>query len=253
MNPSTLKLLDGNHLAYHKTPGSEPGLVFLGGFSSDMEGTKALHLERVFTERRRSFLRFDYTGHGKSSGRFEDGTIGKWATDAEKAMLSLTTGPQILIGSSMGGWIALLIAKRHPKRVAGLVGIAAAPDFTETIWNEDLDEDMRERLDREDRVGLSSDYSEAPLVITKRLIEDGRDNLVLNAELHLPCPARFLHGTRDADVEVSVALQILEFATGPDIRLTLVKDADHRFSSEVCLDLIVDAVESIPFEGQTVP
>ncbi len=253
MDHSVLKLDDGNNLAYHRTPGAAPGIVFLGGLNSNMDGTKALHLERVFTERGRFFLRFDYTGHGKSSGEYDEGTIGRWTSDAENALLTLTSGPQILVGSSMGGWISLLLAKRHPRRVGGLVGIAAAPDFTERIWNEDLNSDMRELLRSEGRVELPSDYGEAPLVITRRLIEEGTDNFVLNSGLQLPYPARFLHGTNDTDVPIPVVLRIMEVASGPDILLTIVKGADHRFSSARCLNMIVDAIESLPVDRHLAP
>ncbi|MEM6480119.1 MAG: alpha/beta hydrolase, partial [Pseudomonadota bacterium] len=129
--PAFLETGAGRRLAYHRLEGAGPGVVFLGGFMSDMEGTKARHLEAWCQTRGRAFLRFDYTGHGQSSGRFEDGAIGDWAEDAEAALTALTEGAQIVVGSSMGGWIALLLAKRRPEKLAGLVTIAAAPDFTE--------------------------------------------------------------------------------------------------------------------------
>ena len=235
--PSVLDTPQGRRIAHHLTPGAGPGVVFLGGFRSDMEGTKALHLEAWAKARGRAFLRLDYSGHGRSSGRFEDGAIGDWAEDAIAAIEALTEGPQVLVGSSMGGWIALLVARALPERVAGLVGIAAAPDFTAAM-EADLTEADRRSLADLGRIEQASDYAPEPYVFTRRLFEDGRRNLVLDAPLHLPFPVRLLQGTADTDVDVSVALRLLNHATGPDIRLTLVKDADHRFSSPACLALI---------------
>jgi pimeloyl-ACP methyl ester carboxylesterase len=242
--PSFLDTPQGRRLAHHRIPGTGPGVVFLGGFRSDMEGTKALHLETWARGQGRAFLRFDYSGHGQSSGRFEDGAIGDWAEDAIAAITALTEGPQILVGSSMGGWIALLVARTLPGRIAGLVGIAAAPDFTATMWGE-LTEDERRRLDTEGRIEQPSDYAPDPYVFTRRLFEDGRRNLVLDAPLALPFPVRLLQGTADTDVDVSVALRLLGHADGLDIRLTLVKGADHRFSTPDCLALIEASVTDI--------
>ncbi len=220
-------------------------MVFLGGFRSDMTGTKALFLEAWARERGRAFLRFDYTGHGASSGDFEQAAIGDWARDAADAVSRLTRGPQVLVGSSMGGWIALLLALRLPARVAAIVGVAAAPDFTEDSMWAGFDAAQRDRLLREGRVETPSEYSDDPYVITRRLIEDGRDNLVLRAPLALPFPLRLLHGTADLDVDVSVALRLLDHAEGEDVRLTLVRDADHRFSAPENLALIAATVEDV--------
>ena len=183
--PSHLTTPAGRRLAYHATPGAEPGVVFLGGFKSDMEGTKALWLEDRARAQGRGFVRFDYSGHGQSSGAFAEGCIGDWAEDARAVLEALTEGPQILVGSSMGGWIALLLARACPERVAGLVTVAAAPDFTEdAIWA-GFDAAARRQLMEEGRVDLPSDYG-APYPITRRLIEDGRDHLVLRTPLDLP-------------------------------------------------------------------
>ena len=232
-------------LAYDLTEGKGPGVVFLGGFRSDKEGTKALYLEEWAQRRGQAFLRFDYSGHGQSSGDFLDGSIGDWAEDAVAIIEGLTDGPQVLVGSSMGGWIALLVARALPGKVAGLVTIAAAPDFTEDSMWAGFDDAQRQALMTEGQVDLPSDYSDEPYTITRRLIEDGRDNLVLRQPLPLPFPARFLQGTADADVDVSVAHRLLDHAVGPDMRLTLVKDADHRFSDPDCLALIAHSVEDV--------
>ncbi|WP_417727126.1 alpha/beta fold hydrolase [Roseovarius sp.] len=243
-DPDYLDGPEGRRLAYHRHAGDGPGVVFLGGFKSDMQGTKALWLEDWARERGRAFLRFDYSGHGQSSGDFEAGAIGDWAADARAVIETLTEGPQVLVGSSMGGWISLLLVRAMPRRVAGLVTIAAAPDFTEdSMWG-NFDAAQRRALMTEGQVALPSEYGE-PYVITRRLIEEGRDNLVLRTPLDLPFPVRFLQGTCDMDVDKSVALQLLDHARGPDIRLTLVKGADHRFSDAGCLALIGAAVAEV--------
>lgn len=244
MAVSTFLSPHGRSIAYHQSAGAAPGVVFLGGFKSDMEGTKALRLEAWAERTGRSFLRFDYSGHGQSSGRFEEGCIGDWAEDAAAVIAARTSGPQILVGSSMGGWIALLLARRAPATVAGLVTIAAAPDFTEDSMWAGFSETQKAELERESRLALPSEYGE-PYIITRRLIEDGRAHLVLRTPLHLPFPTRFLQGTADEDVETAVALRLLAHATGPDMRLTLVDGADHRFSDETCLSLIESTIEEV--------
>jgi pimeloyl-ACP methyl ester carboxylesterase len=232
----------GRRIAYHLSDGTGPAIVFLGGFKSDMGGTKAVHLERWARESGRAFLRFDYSGHGESSEAFTDGAIGDWFEDA-CAALGLLAGKVVLVGSSMGGWISLLVARAMPERVAGLVTIAAAPDFTEdSMWADFSDAQKTELM--AGQVALPSEYGE-PYIITRRLIEEGRTQLVLRDPLPLPFPVRSLQGTADADVKMSVALRLLEHAISPDMRLTLVDGADHRFSDEACLDLIVSAVEDV--------
>jgi pimeloyl-ACP methyl ester carboxylesterase len=233
----------GRRIAYDHTPGEGPGVVFLGGFRSDKEGTKAVFLEDWAKRQGRAFLRFDYSGHGSSGGTFEEGAIGDWAEDAAAA-LSLTRGPQILVGSSMGGWISLLLARAVPEKVAGLVTIAAAPDFTEDGFWAGMTGEMRTRFEVEGYLDHPSDYGD-PLRITRRLIEEGRGNLVLRSPLPLPFPVRFLQGTADEDVSVATALRLFEHAEGPDMRLTLVDGADHRFSTPDCLDLIASSVAEI--------
>ncbi len=235
----------GRRLAYHRVKGQGPGVVFLGGFRSDMGGTKAVHLEGWARAQGRAFLRFDYSGHGESPGAFEDGCIGDWAADAAAVIGAMTEGKQVLVGSSMGGWIALLLARAMPERVAGLVGIAAAPDFTEDgFWDSFSDEERRALVD-EGRVERPSEYEGGPLVITRRLIEDGRRHLILHDPLPLPFPVRLLQGTADEDVDLSVPLRLVDHAEGRDLRLTLVKGADHRFSTPACLRMVERAIEEV--------
>ena len=243
--PDFLTTPQGRRIAYHRTAGTGPGVEFLGGFKSDMGGTKAVFLQDWAARTGRAFLRFDYSGHGESGGEFLDGAIGDWFEDALAAITTLTAGPQVLVGSSMGGWISLLVARAMPERVAALVGIAAAPDFTEDSMWEGFTADQRAEMTTTGRVVLPSDYDPAGYVITRRLIEEGRGRLVLRSPLNLPFPVRLLQGTADADVPPEVALRLLGHATGPDIRLTLVKGADHRFSTPDCLELIAQTVEDV--------
>lgn len=234
----------GRRIAYHLTQGVSPCVVFLGGLKSDMEGTKAVHLEAWAKARGQAFLRLDYSGHGESSGRFEDGCIGDWAEDTRAAIDTLTDGPLVVVGSSMGGWQALLLARAVPERIAGLVTIAAAPDFTEDGYWASFTDEQKQALDTVGFVELPSDYME-PYVISKRMIEDGREQLVLRKPLSLPFPVRCLQGTKDTAVSTETALRLLDHAECEDMRLTLVKDADHRFSDDTCLNLIEDAIADI--------
>lgn len=244
---STTQFFDspqGRRIAYHKSGTTQPTIVFLGGLKSDMEGTKAIHLEEWAQARGQAFLRFDYSGHGESSGTFEEGCIGDWHEDTLAAVEALTTGPLIVVGSSMGGWQALLLTRAIPERIAGMVTIAAAPDFTEDSYWASFTEAQKEALDTVGHVELPSDYMD-PFVITKRMIEDGRTRLVLRAPLVFDFPVRFLQGTEDTAVSTETAIRLLNHAEGPDMRLTLVKGADHRFSDADCLSLIEKSIEKV--------
>ncbi len=209
-----------------------------------MTGTKAVFLEEFCTARDLDFLRFDYTGHGQSSGTFEQGSIGDWFRDARDAVDALTEGPQVYIGSSMGGWIALLVAREQPERVAGLIGIAAAPDFTEDAMWAAASQAERAELTRAGRIAVPSEYG-PPLVITRHLIEDSRKYMVLRQPLRLNCPVRLLHGTADIDVPQERALALLAHMDGPDIRLVLVRDGDHRMSGERELALLKETLNDL--------
>ncbi|MCF6232980.1 MAG: alpha/beta hydrolase [Rhodobacteraceae bacterium] len=231
----------GRRIAYCRTDGQGPCIVFLGGLKSDMEGTKALFLEDWARAQGRAFLRFDYSGHGQSSGTFEEGCIGDWAEDTIAVVRALTSGPVVAVGSSMGGWQALLLARAMPERISGMVTIAAAPDFTEDGYWAGFSEAQKLALEQDGQIELPSDYMD-PYIITKRLIEDGRQQLVLRAPLELPFPVVMLQGTADKAVSTETALRLLDHATGADIRLTLVKGADHRFSDQPCLAMIKTSV-----------
>jgi pimeloyl-ACP methyl ester carboxylesterase len=233
----TLPAPYGTPLAFRRQPGAGPGVVFLGGFHSDMTGTKAEFLASWCAARGRAFLRFDYSGHGASGGRFEDGTISRWTADAEAALLALTEGPQVLVGSSMGGWIALLLALRRPDRVTGLVGIAAAPDFTEELMWAEMPPEVRAEILERGAWHRPSGYG-PPYPITRALIEDGRRHLLLGGPIRLSCPVRLLQGQADPDVPWQHALRLLERLESPDVEVTLVKNGDHRLSTPSNLTLL---------------
>ena len=248
--PRFLTRPDGETLAYHSIAGRAPGIIFLGGFMSDMSGTKATTLEAFARRRGQAFLRFDYQGHGESSGRFEDGSIGRWSEDAIAALDELTEGPQVLVGSSMGGWIMLLTALARPERIAGLLGIAAAPDFTEDLMWAAYSAEIRATIETEGVYHEPTDYSETPYPITKHLIEDGRRHLLLRAPIPLTCPARLLQGMRDEDVPWQTALRLAEALESEDVEMTLVKAGDHRLSEpadlqrlEATLQRLLDDLE----------
>ncbi|MGC1506508.1 MAG: alpha/beta hydrolase [Sulfitobacter sp.] len=242
--PSILSTKQRRKIAYHRSEGQGPWVVFLGGLKSDMQGTKAVFLEDWARSMGHSFLRFDYSGHGESSGDFTEGCIGDWAEDTAAAVAALTDGPIIPVGSSMGGWQALLLARALPERIAGLVTIAAAPDFTEDGYWASFTAAQKQTLEEVGHVELPSDYME-PYIITKRMIEDGRQHLVLRKSLDLRFPVRFLQGTADTAVSVATAVRLIEHATGPDMQLRLVKDADHRFSDAPCLEMILEAIREV--------
>ena len=244
MEPQYLETAQGRRIAYHRTAGAGPCVVFLGGLKSDMEGTKALYLEDWARARGQAFLRFDYSGHGVSSGTFEEGCIGDWHEDTLAVVDQLTEGEIVPVGSSMGGWQALLLARARAARIRGMVTIAAAPDFTEDGYWANFSDAQKAELETRGRVELPSDYME-PYVVTERMIENGRAHLVLRSPLAVSFPLRCLQGTADTAVSTETALRLLAHVEGADVRLTLVRDADHRFSDPACLALIAAAVEEV--------
>jgi pimeloyl-ACP methyl ester carboxylesterase len=217
-------------------------VVFLGGYASDMTGTKASYLDEWCRARGQAFLRFDYQGHGRSSGQLADGTIGAWRDDALAVIREITTGPLVLVGSSMGACDAC--RPPVPERIHALVGIAAAPDLTEDLLWARLDDGQRAALRRDGVIRLPSSYGE-PLAFTWRLVEDGRRHLVLRSPLALSCPVRLLHGTRDLDVPWETSWRLAEALRGRDVTLTLVKDGEHRLSEPHELSLLGAAVASL--------
>jgi pimeloyl-ACP methyl ester carboxylesterase len=235
---------DGTELAWVRLAGREPTVVFLPGFRSDMAGDKATALAAFCAERGVGMLRFDYSGHGVSGGDFLDGTIGAWAADALAVIDRLTAGPLILVGSSMGGWIALLTALARPERLAGLVGIAAAPDFTQLLMWDAMMPAERATLERDGVMYAPSQYGD-PTPITLRLIREGASHLVLDGPMAINCPVRLLHGQADPDVPWQMALRIAEQVATPDVRVMLVKDGDHRLSRPSDLALLRQTVGAL--------
>jgi len=243
--PEFLAREDGERIAFCRRPGRAPGVVFLGGFMSDMTGTKAQALDRFCAERGQAFLRFDYFGHGASSGDFKDGTVGRWKADALATLDALTEGPQVLVGSSLGGWIMLLAALARPERVKSLVGIAAAPDATEDLMWAELSEEARATILREGYVRLPSQYSPEGYIFTRALIEEGRNHLVMHSPIAITCPVRLLQGMADPDVPWRTSLALAERLAGADVEVTLVKDGDHRLSRDQDLALLVRTIEAL--------
>ncbi|AEG49774.1 alpha/beta hydrolase fold protein [Sphingobium chlorophenolicum L-1] len=232
---------DGLRLAYRHQPGAGPTLIFLPGYMSDMEGGKAVALDGWAQGQGRAMLRLDYAGNGASEGRFEDGTLASWRDDALLLIDSLTQGPVVLVGSSMGGWLALLIALARPDRVAGLVGIAAAPDFTEWGFT-DADKAL---LATEGRIVEPTPYGDNPYVTTLAFWESGQSLRLLEGEIAIDCSVRLLHGQADPDVPWQTALRIAERLRSSDVQTLLIKDGDHRLSRDPDIALLIRTVASL--------
>lgn len=247
-DPMLLKRPDGPTLAYHHSPGEGTGLVWLGGFRSDMDGTKAVTLHEWALAAGRPFTRFDYSGHGLSGGDFRDCTISTWLGDTLAILDHVTTGPLVLVGSSMGGWISTLAALQRPDRIAGLLYLAPAPDFTEELMWAGFSEDIRAEIMDKGVYLEPSEYSPEPNPITRDLIEDGRQHLVLGDPIPLDVPVRFLQGQADPDVPWQHALKLADCLAGHDVAVTLIKDGDHRLSRPQDLARLVDAAETLCWE-----
>lgn len=253
LNQEPLKLtLPDRELAYQQRSAasgqqSDVGIIFLGGFASDMTGSKALFLDERCTEKGVAYVRFDYRGHGASSGKFEEGCISDWFSDALEVFDRIALGPQIVVGSSMGGWIGLLLARARPERVAGFVGIAAAPDFTEDLMRSVLSPEQKESLARDGFFYEDNAPPELRVPITKKLLDDGVNNLVLRGPLKIDCPVRLIHGKQDPEVPWKTALAIADHVQSQDVRVTLVKDGEHRLSRPQDLELLWDMVQPLTY------
>lgn len=240
--PSYLNRKNKLSLAYHYFEGQSdlPPVVFLGGFRSDMEGTKALYLEKTCKERDQSFLRFDYSGHGQSYGQFEEGFIGQWTGDAHDIITDKISRPAILVGSSMGGWISLLLALNHPSLFYGLIGLAAAPDFTRWI-EEGMNAKQKNDLNKNGLFLLENDYGD-PYAISKKLLDDGRKQSILNKNITVNFPVILIQGKKDADVPWQTAEKIKEVFGGKNIEVIYINEGDHRLSSPDELEIINGAI-----------
>ncbi|WP_033920438.1 alpha/beta fold hydrolase [Sphingomonas sp. 37zxx] len=226
-------------IAFRVTEGTGPTILFLAGYAGDMSGTKAMALEAWAKEHGRGFVRFDYRGCGESEGAFEDFTLADWRDDALLVLDSATKGPVVLVGSSMGGWLALLVARARPDRIAGLVGIAAAPDFTD--WGFTPEQKMT--LLSEGRLEKPSPYGDAPMVTTRAFWQSGEANRLMFGPIPVSVPVRLIHGTHDAEVPSARAIRLMELLAGDDVSLTLLKNGDHRLSREQDIAAIIRVVE----------
>jgi pimeloyl-ACP methyl ester carboxylesterase len=239
MIPDFLTLPDGR-LAYQQLrghPGS-PKLVFLSGYASDMTGSKAEFLVKRCAEADYSFLRLDYRGTGHSNGDFGEGTIGGWYGDVCQMLDRLTEGPQIVIGSSMGGWLALLLAVRRPEKVRALIGIAAGPDFTEDLLLPHVTLEQHAQLARDSMIYMDSRSPNPPIPVHRRLLEEARQHLLLRGPIPVTSPVRLLQGMKDEEIPWQHAMRIVEAIPQGDVRLTLIKDGEHRLSRPEDLDLL---------------
>jgi pimeloyl-ACP methyl ester carboxylesterase len=244
----TISYLDngGNRIAYQTIPAAPdhagPGVVFLPGFASDMTGSKALHLASKARAEGFAFTRMDYAGHGRSGGNFRDCTLATWLSDA-LAVFDTTLGPQIVVGSSMGGWLALHLALARPARIHAIIGIAAAPDFTQDLIWQNLSAAQRAHLEEVGFIELPSEYG-APQVITRALIESGRELLLLRGSIAIDRPVYLIHGLKDADVPWQTSIRISEAVTSGTVQIHLVKDGEHRLSRESDLALLDDVLKA---------
>ena len=247
LEPHYLALKNGEKLAYHtiyqdRVSATEPGVIFLCGHGSDMNGTKALTLQHLAETDGFGFTRFDYFGHGASDGDFREGTISRWTDDCLAILDEVTTGPQILVGSSLGGWVMLTAARARPPRISGLIGIAAAPDFTETlIWNE-LDDTQQQEMMKTGKIALPNPYADEDVIYPYPLITDGRNNLVMTAPLNLTIPVCLFHGMQDNEVPWQTAISLSETLASETVTLHFDKMAGHRFSSPEQLAAICQSV-----------
>lgn len=242
--PATLQRKNGSVVAYRHSPGRGPGVIFCTGFKSDMQGTKALALEADCRARGVQFTRFDYQGHGESSGEFIDGTIGEWLDDTLAVLDSVTEGPQIVVGSSMGGWIGLLAACARPEKVAGFVGIAAALDMARRLW-ERIDDATKRLLETEGVWMRPSEYDPAGYPITMNLIEEGRNHLLLPGPIPFAGPVRLLHGQLDDAVPWQLSLDTAAALASEAVEVTFIKDGDHRLSREEDIARLLRTVREI--------
>jgi pimeloyl-ACP methyl ester carboxylesterase len=236
-----LDLPDGRRIAYRFTPGAGPGLVFLPGYMSDMAGSKAQALFDQAREAGRACLLLDYSGCGESTGDFADGSLSRWRDEVLDLIAALKLDRIVLIGSSMGGWLMLLVALAIPERVAAMIGIAAAPDFTE--WGRSAAE--KARLAAGETVYDDNPYGPDPTPMHPGFWADGQAQLLLNTEIAIDCPVRLLHGQRDGDVPSDIALQLASALRSDDVQVTLIKDGDHRLSREQDIALLLRTIAAV--------
>ena len=229
------------NLAYHHTPGTGPTIVFLSGYGSDMTGTKAVTLEAWAKAQGRAFLRFDYGGCGQSEGAFEDQSLADWRDDVIAMLDALVEGPALLVGSSLGGWLMLLVARDHPAKVAALVGVAPAPDFTD--WGFTTEEKLA--LLSEGRMERPSPYGPEPTLYTRAFWQSGEANRLMSGGIAVDCPVRFVQGMKDTDVPYNRTVRLAELVRSADVQVHLIKDGDHRLSRDSDIALLIQAIEDV--------
>ena len=235
---------DNNHIAYRKLSGEKASIVFFGGFASNMCGTKATAIYQYCKSNNIALTLFDYFGHGYSSGNFVDYTISNWHKNCVRVVNELTHGKQIIIGSSMGGWLMLLTALQLPNRIAGLIGISSAPDFTEDLIAKQFSSEQKEELNANGVIDFTS--GECTYKITKNFIEDGKTNLLLDKEIiDINCPVRLLHSINDKDVPYQTSLKLAEKIRSTDVKVHLIKSAEHNMSDSRSLEILFNAVEEL--------
>ncbi len=243
---SELSTRDGHTVAYVHHPGTSPGVLFCAGFNSNMQGDKALFLEQWCLAQGRQFTRFDYFGHGESSGDFSEGTIGRWLDDALRVLDEVTEGKQIVVGSSMGGWIALLLSRQRPDRIAALVGLAAAPDFTRRLATQGLSPAQQAAVRDQGYCEIDNCYDDGePYRITRQLLEEGEAHCLLDSVIPYKGPVLLIQGQQDPDVPWETALNVAQLLESEQVEVTLIKDAEHRLSRPQDLEVLAAGLQRL--------
>jgi len=244
-NIKYLKSSLNDEIAYcHDDMASDTSIFFFGGYSSDMTGTKATALSNWSMENKYNFTRFDYSGHGKSGGNFEEGGITKWSVEANEIFQKFQNKQNIIIGSSMGGWISLIVAKKNTETIHGLVGIASAPDFVVGEWNR-LSKEQKDKIKKEGKIVINWDDYEEDYIITYKFLEDGMKNMLLKDTIPITCPIRLLHGKLDKVISTSVSQTIIEKIESKNKDLVIIDDGDHSLSRQSDLNLLFKKIEEL--------
>lgn len=245
LNINYLKSSFGENLAYsHEENGSKTSVFFFGGYASDMTGTKATALSQWCEKNNYNFIRFDYSGHGKSEGNFEDGGITKWSSEAAEVLKSFSNEKNIVIGSSMGGWISLIVSLRNLNLISALIGIASAPDFVVGEWNR-LSDEQKAQIKNDGKIIINWDKYNDDYTITYKFLKDGMNNMLLNSAINVDCPIRLLHGRLDQVVSYETSEKIIEKITSKNKKLTIIEDGDHSLSRESDLQLLFDNIREL--------
>ena len=239
---------NGSKIAYNKKDGIGPGIIFLHGLNSDRQGTKANHILNYCISNKRPFISFDMFAHGESAGQIKDASLSIWIDNTLQIIDKVTHGPQIIVGSSMGGWVMLHATIKRSQRIKGIIGLAAAPDFTEKIIWSKMTHLQKEEFLKNGFIYENSEYDDSPYIISKKLIEDGRQNLLLNNKINISIPTILIHGQKDNDVPWETSIELSSKINTDDIKTILVKDGSHRLSRKKDLDLISKCLDELYFK-----